>query len=121
MAKQERWFTAKCPPNESGRYWCYVSRHNDLALSYFQWNCSYSQEDNRWCVDKLEDLGAIVTHWMPLEEIPQAEHKCKYCGCMTTQSDRECWNHPINRIKLFPIVIWHRFKIAITGEAETNE
>lgn len=58
------WKNAKeNPPNESGRYWCNVAEINDLGLSFYQWNCAYSKEDNRWSSNAM---SKDVTHWTDL-------------------------------------------------------
>ncbi|HFE4502739.1 TPA: DUF551 domain-containing protein [Klebsiella pneumoniae] len=55
------------PPEDSGRYWCYVEEQNDLGKSHYQWNCSWNGD--RWWVES--EGGGIVTHWMPLPAAPQ--------------------------------------------------
>lgn len=55
-------------PDESGRYWCYVKELNDLGFSYFQWNCAYHKEENRWS-DSRADMR--VTHWKPIPSPPK--------------------------------------------------
>lgn len=51
------------PPAESGRFWCNVLDVNDLGISYYQWNCAYSKEDNRWSSNAM---SKNVTHWTEL-------------------------------------------------------
>lgn len=45
---EQKWISEKTPPKESGRYWCYLDEVNDLGIAHYQWNCSYSVEDNSW-------------------------------------------------------------------------
>ena len=40
-------------PKEGGRYWCLVREINDLGTSYYQWNCSYNENDKRWASNAL--------------------------------------------------------------------
>jgi hypothetical protein len=55
-------------PEENGRYLCYVKEQNDLGISYYQWNCAYT-----------EGVGFIkpnhntieITHWQPLPTPPK--------------------------------------------------
>lgn len=53
-------------PKEGGRYWCYIEEINDLGTSYYQWNCSYNQLEQRWG----DDNGGRVTHWTTLLDPP---------------------------------------------------
>lgn len=52
-------------PDEGGRYLGWVIELNELGLSEFPWNVSYSQGE--WS-DNL--ISYKVTHWMPLPEKP---------------------------------------------------
>lgn len=40
-------------PREGGRYWCIVREINSLGVSYYQWNCAYAPEYNRWTSNSL--------------------------------------------------------------------
>lgn len=64
---EDKWISVDTPPKEGGRYWCYVKAIGDLGVSYYQWNCSYHERENRW-----SDRGLIgnVTHWQPLPAAP---------------------------------------------------
>jgi len=55
-------------PKESGRYWCYISEQNDLGLSFYQWNCAYNKEENRWSSGLL---AINTTHWQSLPTPPK--------------------------------------------------
>ena len=64
-----KWMSVKDRlPKESGRYWCYVSEQNDLGLGFYQWNCAYNKEENRW---SSEHVVINVTHWIPLLTPPK--------------------------------------------------
>jgi hypothetical protein len=58
------WYDAKQhPPTETGRYWCNVKELNDLGVSYYQWNCAYSEKHGF----SLPDHNAVeITHWTSL-------------------------------------------------------
>lgn len=66
----DRWIPVSQPPEESGRYWCYVSDVNDLGVSHYQWNCAYTKHNNSWTIDRLEQYGGTVTNWQPLPSPP---------------------------------------------------
>lgn len=57
-------------PDEGGRYWCYVEHLTDLGFSYFQWNCDYNPQLQRFS-DMTLTKGERVTHWRPLPEPPK--------------------------------------------------
>jgi hypothetical protein len=57
-------------PVESGRYWCYVQHLTDLGFSYFQWNCDYNAQLQRFSDMTLKD-GENVTHWRRLPPPPK--------------------------------------------------
>ena len=59
------------PPKQPDRYWCYVEEVTENGKSYFQWNCSYNPDENRWGIDMLEELGAKVIHWTELLDPPK--------------------------------------------------
>jgi|SRR5882757_533611 len=54
-------------PNEGGRYWCYVKELNDLGISHFQWNCSFTPGEG--FSDLCQRMN--VTHWTYLLESPK--------------------------------------------------
>lgn len=58
------------PPQEGGRYWCYVEENTENGKSHFQWNCSYNPNDG-WKVDMLEKLGAKVLYYTDLLDNPE--------------------------------------------------
>lgn len=57
-------------PEESGRYWCYVEHLGDLGFSYFQWNCDYNSQLQRFSDMTLKN-GERITHWRPLAKPPK--------------------------------------------------
>jgi hypothetical protein len=59
-------------PEESGRYWCYVQHLTDLGFSYFQWNCDYNAQLQRFSDMTLKD-GEKITHWRPLPSPPKSQ------------------------------------------------
>lgn len=56
-------------PEEGGRYWCYVQHLTDLGFSYFQWNCDYNPQLQRFSDMTLKN-GERITHWRPLAHPP---------------------------------------------------
>jgi hypothetical protein len=61
---EKKWIDAKeFPPKETGRYWCNVKEQNDLGISYYEWNCSFTKGKGF----NLPDENAIeVTHYTEL-------------------------------------------------------
>lgn len=57
-------------PEESGRYWCYIEHLGDLGFSYFQWNCDYNSQLQRFSDMTLKN-GERITHWRPLAKPPK--------------------------------------------------
>src|SRR6478609_6826637 len=57
----------KLPDDSHGRVLVYVREVDDLGISYFVWNCSYSKAHG--FTDKRQHYD--VTHWMPLPEPPK--------------------------------------------------
>lgn len=57
-------------PEESGRYWCYIEQLTDLGFSYFQWNCDYNSQLQRFSDMTLKN-GERITHWRPLAKPPK--------------------------------------------------
>ena len=55
-------------PAEGGRYWCYVVEQTDLGKSAYQWNCYYSETEQRF-----NHHEGLVTHWREL--MPPPEHQ----------------------------------------------
>ena len=43
---------------------------------------------------ELMEMFKRESEHMEVSEGKKEEHKCQYCGCMTTQSDDVCWNKP---------------------------
>jgi len=67
---KKKWKSTNTNPPESGRYWCYIEEVTENGKSYFQWNCSYNINENRWNIDKLEHLGGSVLYWTELLDKP---------------------------------------------------
>jgi len=61
-----KWVSVDTPPDEGGRYWCYVEYQSDLGKSAYQWNCAYNNDFNMFSTDS----GHSVTHWQPLPDPP---------------------------------------------------
>ena len=53
-------------PDDTGRYWCYVTEHGELGKSSYQWNIAYNVY-----AEMFEEVG--VTHWQPLPEPPKEQ------------------------------------------------
>lgn len=63
-----KWISANTPPEETGRYWCYVEAISCLGKESYQWNCAYNAGENRW---SERDFVGVVVAWMPLPDPPK--------------------------------------------------
>lgn len=63
------WKQAGNPPENAGRYWCYIRTLSDLGFSFEQSNCGWNPWDNRWYNEIYNEPFTVIA-WTELLDKP---------------------------------------------------